>query len=53
MDGPALLCSKSVCTGRGFGANQGKNSLRPLARNAQLLRRFFERERFKLELSAT
>ena len=34
MDAPALFCSKSVCAGRGVGANQGKNSLCPLARNA-------------------
>ena len=34
IDGPALFCSKSVCAGRGVGANQGKNSLRPRARNA-------------------
>jgi hypothetical protein len=52
-DGPALSCAKDVWARYGVGANQGKNSLRPLVRNAQLLRRFFQREWFKLKLSAT
>jgi hypothetical protein len=39
--------------GHGVGANQRKNSLRSLVRNAQLLRRFFQRERFKLDPGAT
>ena len=40
-----MLASHSI------GTNQCKNSLRPLARNAQLPRCFLESERFKFEFS--
>jgi hypothetical protein len=52
-DGEVLSGSKTAGPGNDIGTDQGENSMRPLARNAQMPGCFFQRERFKLELGAT
>ncbi len=50
---PAFSRDMPARAGRDVGTDQGEDSLGSLVRNAQLLRRFFERERFKLDPGAT